>query len=157
MQTTDFSINEEKLEVEMQRAFDASVEKVWEAYVNPELVAKWWGPNSLEIHIDKFDANEGGEWRILHTEPNGRKHWFHGEYKEVVKPEKIVRTFVYEPSPEHTLTETTLFSKNGDGKSKIKVITKFPSPEALRGMVNAGMEDGSRESLDRLSNLIIEA
>lgn len=154
MPATDFVVSKEKLEVEMHKEFDAPVDKVWDAYVNPDLVAKWWGPRLLEMHVEKLDAVEGGEWRILHSEPSGKKHWFHGQYREVVKPEKIVRTFVYEPVPEHTIIETTLFDATSDGRTKITVLTKFPSVEALEGMVSSGMEYGARESMDRLSELV---
>lgn len=157
MPTTDFTINKEKLEVEMQRVFNAPPDRVWEAYVNPDLVAKWWGPSFLETHIEKLDTKPGGKWRILHSEPNGKEHWFHGVYKEVVKPEKIVRTFVYEPVPYHEIIETCLFSETNDGMTKLTVITKFPNPEALGFMVSSGMEGGARESINRLSELVEKA
>jgi uncharacterized protein YndB with AHSA1/START domain len=154
MNTTNFVVNKDKRQVVMERTFDASVKKVWQAHVNPELVIQWWGPRKMEMTIDKFEVRPGGAWRILHKDPSGKEHWFSGQYQEVIEPEKIVRTFIYEPESEHVLTETCIFKPLSETRTKMTYITDFPAPEALDGMVNAGMESGAREGLERLSKLV---
>jgi uncharacterized protein YndB with AHSA1/START domain len=154
MLTTEFTVNKQKLEVELQRVFNAPIDAVWDAHVKPELVAKWWGPRFLETHVESLDVEVGGKWRILHKEPSGKEHWFHGEYKEVKKPSKIVRTFIYEPVPDQVMSETVLFEETSDGMTRLTIISTFPSQEALDSMVNSGMEFGARDSVDRLAELV---
>ncbi len=33
-------------EIRITRVYDASVQTVWEAWTDPDQVAKWWGPRS---------------------------------------------------------------------------------------------------------------
>jgi uncharacterized protein YndB with AHSA1/START domain len=154
MPTATFTLNKNKLEVEIERVFNAPIEKVWKAHFDPELVTQWWGPRFLETKVETLEAKKGGKWRILHLEKEGREHWFSGEFKVVDAPHKFVRTFVYEPASDHVITETTYLESTPDGRTKLRTISKFPSEEALNGMVNSGMEFGARESLERLSELV---
>jgi uncharacterized protein YndB with AHSA1/START domain len=89
MATTEFTINKDKLEVEIRRVYNAPIEKVWQAHVDPDLVVKWWGPRELEAKVEKLEPKVGGQWRILHRDRSGTEHWFHGEYQEVASPIKL--------------------------------------------------------------------
>lgn len=40
--------------------FDAPVEKVWKAWVEPEMVKKWWGPKGFTVSTAELDFREGG-------------------------------------------------------------------------------------------------
>ena len=42
------------------RDFDAPPDKVFRAWIDPELVVKWLGPKSNEMRIDEWDARTGG-------------------------------------------------------------------------------------------------
>lgn len=154
MSDTDFNVDAENLKVTIKKEFKAPRERVWEAMVNPEMVAKWWGPRALKMTVETYEATPGGHWRILHAESDGKQHWFNGEFKVVDKPTKIVRTFIYEPYPDNIMTETSTLEETQDGNTLLTTVSQFPSKEALSGMVSTGMEYGSRESMDRLSELL---
>ena len=50
-------------ELRIERVFDATPERVWRAYSQPELLAQWWGRgNKLEIRT--FEFERGGHWRL---------------------------------------------------------------------------------------------
>ena len=63
---TTFNVNKETLESSMERVFDAPRELLWKAHTEPELMAKWWGPNAYEVLVEKYEATKGGSWRITH-------------------------------------------------------------------------------------------
>jgi len=42
------------------RVFDAPVEKVWQAWVEPEMIKKWWGPKNFTVPVIEIDFREGG-------------------------------------------------------------------------------------------------
>ena len=46
----------------IDRTFNAPRAKVWRAWTEPELIAKWYGPN-VETIIHKFDLTPGGIWQ----------------------------------------------------------------------------------------------
>lgn len=154
MNKAEVKINEDKLEVVISRVFDAPRERVWQAQTNPDLVSRWWGPKDYEMIVEKLEARVGGKWRILHVDLQGKEHWFNGEYKELIELEKIVRTFVYEPYPSDIMEESVLVEEVEGNKTKLTTVSRFPSLDALKGMVGSGMEQGATESLERLAELV---
>ncbi|MES2386446.1 MAG: SRPBCC domain-containing protein [Bacteroidota bacterium] len=49
-----------KAEIELSRIFDAPVEQVWQLWVKPELVMRWWGPDRFTCPSAEMDFREGG-------------------------------------------------------------------------------------------------
>ncbi len=149
---TTLIIEPGKQEVVASRYFDAPIEKVFSAHIDPEAIKFWWGPAYLESTIDEFDPTPGGKWKISQREPSGERYGFHGVYHSV-EPSQIVRTFEYEGVPGHVLMETTRFEEQ-DGKTLLTAISVYQTLEDRDGMVAAGMESGALESMDLLAQLV---
>jgi uncharacterized protein YndB with AHSA1/START domain len=149
---TKFTVDKEKLESTMERVFDAPRETLWKAHIDPDLMAKWWGPGKYETVIHTYEPQVGGKWKISHK-AEGEEHVFYGEFKEVEEPEKITWTFTYAPFPDSVLTETITFTEVEDGKTKLFTVSHYPNIQALEGMLQSGMEEGANESWDRLEEL----
>lgn len=49
-----------KYEVTITRIFDAPVEKVWQAWAEPDMIKMWWGPNNFTVPVVEMDFREGG-------------------------------------------------------------------------------------------------
>lgn len=143
-------------EVQMTRVFNAPRELVFQAHVDPEVIPQWWGMRSSVTTVDKMDPRPGGEWRFVQREPNGTEYGFHGEFREVVPPERIVWTFEYEGMPGHVAIDTVTFEER-DGKTTLTTRSVFSSAEDLKGMVESGMEAGAAETYDRLEEYLAKA
>jgi len=148
MPNHDFTVDKDNLEVRITRVFNATPERLWQAHTSPEEIVQWWA----DTEVDKLDLKVGGAWRFV-SGPDA-KHAFRGEFKELDKPNKIVRTFEYEPMPGHIMTESVTFEPQPDGKTKQITVSKFANVEDLNGMVGMGMEHGAGEGLDRLAKLV---
>lgn len=153
MSDLQLTVDKEKLESTMTRSFDAPREKVWQAHVDPKLMEQWWGPAKYKTTVETFEPKVGGKWRMIH-EAAGERHVFFGEFKELVEPEKITWTFNYEPYPNSEIVETLHIEELPDGKTRIRTVSRYPSIEALEGMVQSGMEAGANESWNRLADLL---
>src|SRR5690348_13164494 len=106
MLKTSFTVQKDKLQVVMQREFNAPPELVWKIMTDPAMVPKWWGPAKYETVVEKMDFKVGGEWRFINID-NGQRYAFHGIYKEIVPNEKVTDTFNFEPiGPGHEMVET---------------------------------------------------
>jgi len=140
-------------EIAMERVFDAPRELVFAAYTDPAHIPHWWGPRGVTTTVDTMDVRPGGTWRFVHRDQDGAEYGFHGEYREVVPPERLVSTFEFEGMPGHVLVDTATFTEV-DGKTKVTVTSLFASGEDLQGMMDSGMEAGARESWDRLAELL---
>ncbi len=49
-----------KRDLVVTRTFDAPVELVWKAWVDPQLVMRWWGPDGFTSPSARIDFREGG-------------------------------------------------------------------------------------------------
>lgn len=154
MGKTVFTVDKDSLEVRAERVYKAAPERLYDAYATPELIKQWWGPAEYETIVDKMDFRVGGTWRFIHKNKQGEQFAFHGEYKELDRPHKIVDTFEFEGMPGHVLTETTIFSSLSDGSTKLTVVSRYENLADLEGMVSMGMESGLTEGQERLARLV---
>jgi uncharacterized protein YndB with AHSA1/START domain len=135
-------------EIVMTRVFDAPRDLVFEAHTSCEHMSKWWGPRKYEIADCEVDFRPGGIWRIVHRAP-GEEHVFSGEFREIVRPERITWTFEWGGLPGHVSVDTVTFEEN-DGKTTLASTSVFDTVEDRDGMLQSGMEEGAAESWDRL-------
>ena len=140
-------------EIVMTREFDAPRELVFEAHSSCEHVSQWWGPRKYETVKCEFDFRPGGKWRIVHRDPEGQEYAFRGEYREIVRPERVVWTFEYEGMPGAMVETFTLEER--DGKTVLKSMSVFDTVEQRDGMLQSGMEGGAAESMDRLDEYLV--
>ena len=140
-------------EIVMTRVFDAPRELVFEAHSSCEHMSNWWGPRQYEVTSCEIDFRPGGKWRMVHRGPDGEEYGFHGEYREIVPPERIVWTFEFEGMPGHVSVET-LSLEEQDGKTTLTSTSVFDTVEDRDGMIESGMESGAAESMDRLDEYL---
>jgi uncharacterized protein YndB with AHSA1/START domain len=138
-------------EIRMERILNASRDRVWRAYTDPELVAQWWGRGN-KLVIEKMEVERGGHWRYVEHSKDG-VHGFEGRFREVTPPERLVFTFEWDGMPGYPIVETATFEDLGDGRTKLVVTSLFYQNEERDGMMESGMEggmNGSYAALDRL-------
>ena len=140
-------------EIVTERVFDAPRERVFQAFVDPELVPRWWGRRQDTTTIDKFDPRDGGEWRFVTDGPDG-KTAFRGTFRAIEAPERIEQTFEWEGMPGHVVVETATFEDLGDGRTKVSTHSRFDTKDERDGMLASGMEIGMGESYERLDELL---
>ena len=140
-------------EIVLTRTFDAPRDLVFEAHSKAEHLRNWWGPRKYETSLCEIDFRPGGTWRMVHRGPDGEEFGFHGEYREIVPPEKIVWTFEFEGAPGNVSVETATFEER-DGKTILTASAVYDSAEARDAMLQTGMEDGAAETWDRLAEYL---
>jgi uncharacterized protein YndB with AHSA1/START domain len=85
----------------LERSFDAPRERVFDAWVNPELLRRWWAsqPDWTSPGAE-VDLRVGGRYRLSMRDPgDGAVHSVVGEYREVRRPERLVYTWSWEGDP----------------------------------------------------------
>lgn len=139
-------------EIVMTRDFDAPRELLFMAHSSCEHVRKWWGRgHSMDCDMD---FRPGGTYRYVeHVPGGGGDHAFHGEYREIVEPARIVLTQEYEGMPGHVATQTIDFAER-DGKTTLTMTAVFESTEDRDAVLRSGMETGANQSMDHLAALV---
>jgi len=122
---------------------------------DPKHIPNWWGPARLRTVIDIMDFRVGGKWRFLQYEPDGTVHAFHGEYLEIVAPERVVMTFVYEPWPQH-VSRCTHELIERDGRTTLHAHQIFETKEERDAMLEGGAKSGYDEGMRRLAALLAQ-
>jgi uncharacterized protein YndB with AHSA1/START domain len=140
-------------EIVMTRVFDAPRDLVFEAHSSCEHMSNWWGPRKYEFASCEIDFRPGGTWRIVHRGPDGEEYGFHGEFREIVPPERIVWTFEFDGWPGQVSVETMELEEH-DGKTTITATSVYDTVEARDAMIESGMESGAAESYERLDEYL---
>ncbi|HTR19874.1 MAG TPA: SRPBCC domain-containing protein [Gemmatimonadales bacterium] len=140
-------------EIVMTRWFNAPRRLVFEAHSSCEHLKHWWGPRRYAIVSCEMDFRPGGAWRVVHRGKDGREFGFRGHLKEIVAPERIVRTFEFEGAPGHISQETLTLAEYGGGTTLV-VRSVFTNKADRDAMLKSGMEDGAKETLDRLGEYL---
>src|SRR5213592_459415 len=80
-------------EIVVTRDFNAPRSLVWDSMSKPELLKKWlFGPPGWEMTHCEEDQKVGGAFRWAWRGPNGEELTRTGVYREIVPPERCVRT-----------------------------------------------------------------
>jgi uncharacterized protein YndB with AHSA1/START domain len=141
------------LEIAQTRLFNAPRALVFRACTDPALIPQWWGGRESTTTVDQMDLRPGGRWRFVSRDAAGHEFAFRGEYREITPPARIVQTFEWEELPGHISVETmTLEEENG--QTRMTVTSRFETVEDRDGMLASGMEEGARETWDRLAELL---
>jgi uncharacterized protein YndB with AHSA1/START domain len=141
-------------EIVITRIVDAPRELVWQAWTDPQHVAKWWGPRGFSTTIKRMDFRVGGVWEHVMHGPDGAKYPNKSVFKEIVPLERI--TYSHgggrEDGPGASFTATWTFETVAAGKTRLTGRMIFPSAEACDFVVKEfGAIEGGQQTLQRLA------
>lgn len=107
----------DKPSLTLAREYAAAPEKVWRAWTDPRALKQWWAPSGGEpTSLVELDVRVGGRYRICFGGADGNQHECAGEYREVVKPRKLVFTWSWpRTTPDRVSLVTILFNAKGRG------------------------------------------
>ena len=135
-------------ELSYARVFEAPRELVFRCMIEPEHLARFWGPAGTHTPLEyiKVDARPGGVFEtVMVNDHDGSQYAMRAVFAEVVPPERLVWT-----DSDTGVTTTSTFLDLGDARTEIhirqaNVPDAFRSPEARAGFST---------SLDRLAGYV---
>ena len=141
-------------EIRLTRLFNAPRHLVFDAMTKPEHVKQWWGRlgEGYSVPVCEIDLRVGGAWRFVNRHPKGEAA-FHGEYREILPPSRLVFTEIFEPFPESVSVVTTEFTDEG-GQTRMTATVRYPSKDVRDMVLASGMSHGAGISYDRLEDLV---
>jgi uncharacterized protein YndB with AHSA1/START domain len=143
-------------EIRMTRLFDAPRHLVFEAMSKPEHIKRWWGRlgEGYSVPVCEVDLRPGGAWRFVNRHPQGEAG-FHGVYREIAPPERVVFTEIYDPFPDAESVVTAVLTEEA-GKTRLTVTCLYRSVDVRDTVLKTGMANGAAISYDRLEEVARE-
>ena len=150
-------------EVSVTRQFAAPRALVYKAYTTPSLLQRWLlGPPGWSMPVCEMDVRVGGKfrWRWRNGQ-DGKEFGFHGEYREVSAPHRIVNTEFFDPGEvggdmgNGAIVSVELTEQNGI--TTLVTLMNYGSKQARDAAVSTGMTDGMEQSYQRLDEVVTGA
>jgi uncharacterized protein YndB with AHSA1/START domain len=142
-------------EILIERDFAAPPALVWQAWTTPEHVRRWWPSHRGEMTVCDIDLRVGGKWRFVMVAHGELEVGFHGEYRELDAPHRMVSTEAYEgiPDPDDNATVNTMTLTEADGRTQMRVLVQHPTQEGRDMHIQSGMEAGMQDCFDLLDEI----
>jgi len=131
----------------LKRRINASPEKIYAAWTEPENLIRWFGPAMVKqetVHAD-VDARIDGHYRISFDDDRGEHHEVGGSYREMVPHSRLVFSWAWHSTPERE-SQVTISLKPDDGGTMLTLHHEQFFDQAARD----GHEKGWIALLDQL-------
>ena len=145
-----------KAEVEVRRLLEASPERVFAAFADPTMVARWLRPSpDVKLGVLAFDFRPGGAYRFAYHASDDQRMVVGGTFREIEAPTRIVFSWLIEPPDEHA---------GIDSEVTVQLVPRGSSTELTirharlgRADANERHEQGWRGALDLLATRLRES
>ena len=147
-QKTKIAAEKGKHDLLITRTFDLSVDQVFLAYSEAELVEQWMGTKVL-----KLESKKHGSYSFETTDPMGNKHCFNGVIHDFIPNEKIIRTFEMENTSFPVQLEYLTFTELGAESSQLSIHIIYKTIEDRDNMLKLPFAFGINMAHNKLQEL----
>ena len=139
----------------MTRVFDAPRSMVFDCWTKPALLKRWlFGPPGWEFAVCEIDLRVGGKYRFVWRKEPGIEMGMGGVYREVVVPERVVNTQLFDQDWTGGEAIGTLVLSENAGVTTAVNMLLYSSKAARDGALKSGMEEGMAAGYDRLAQVL---
>ena len=162
MTVTAVSRDPESRTLTLNAEFDATPERVWELWADPRQLERWWGPPTYPATVDTYDLRPGGRVEYHMTGPDGDQLGGFWEVDDVQPPRLLVFRDGFlkdDGTPNDELPTTTArvtLHDIGDGRTRMSIVSQFPSVEAMEQLDAMGMEEGLRQAVGQIDAILAD-
>jgi uncharacterized protein YndB with AHSA1/START domain len=139
--------------------FAVPVRRLWDAYVDPRQLERFWGPPEWPATFTRHDVFPGGESHYYMTGPDGSRSgglWMFDAVEEG-RSFTVRDGFAREDGTLDTdlpaVVMTFSFEETDTG-SRLVTVSTFPSLEALEQLVEMGMEEGAKAAMGQIDAVL---
>ena len=142
-------------EIVVTRVFNAPRRLVFDAFTKPELLKRWlFGPDGWTLEVCEVDLRVGGAYRYLWRGPNGVAMGMGGIHREIVIPERVVATQLFDQDWTGGEAVGTLVLIEENGKTTLTNTLLYSSKEARDAVLKTPMDKGMAAGYDRIEELL---
>lgn len=143
------------LQLVISREFNAPRELLYRCHTEADLVRRWLlGPPGWTMTVCEIDARVGGKYRYVWREESGTEMGMGGVFRELVRPERIVNTQLFDQDWTGGETVGTMTFTEKDGRTRMHQVILYSSKEARDGALQTGMTEGMQMAYQKLDALL---
>lgn len=119
----------------LRRTYATTPDALFAAWTMPETASKFLGPGEVKATAE-MDVRPGGAYRIAMRRPEGDVWVAKGEYREVLRPRRLVMTWRWEEddaADEHDSLLTLEFNEVAGGTELVLTHERLASVESRQG------------------------
>jgi uncharacterized protein YndB with AHSA1/START domain len=137
----------------LERVIRAPRTLVWGAWMNPETLPQWWGPDGYSCRTTRIDLRAGGEWVFDMIAPDGTVFPNHHRYGEVRAEERIGYTLHWgENGPKHA--DAWASFEDRDGATKVTLGMVFSTAAQFQKAKGFGAVELGLQTLGKLERFV---
>ncbi len=161
MAITSIDTDHEALKVTVMADFAVPLRRLWDAYMDPRQLERFWGPPTWPATFTEHDVRPGGHSNYYMTGPDGEQSRGYWEFINVKTLEafEVLDGFANDdgtPNPEMPGVRMVFeFYKHHDG-SRLVSTTTFDTTEALDQLIEMGMLEGTREAMGQIDDVVAD-
>jgi uncharacterized protein YndB with AHSA1/START domain len=145
--------------IHVVREFNAPIEQVWQAWTDPDILEKWWGPKPWVAKTKSMNFKVGGAWLYFMEGPEGQKHWSHVKFTDIEDRSKFAADAVFSDEDGNAAPGAPVghwdnkFIGAGN-KTRVVVDLSFDEEADFKMLVQMGFEGGFIMGLNQLEELL---
>ena len=151
----------DQLTITIVADFAAPRERLWNAYIDPRQIERFWGPPTYPATFLRHDAVPGGRSVYKMTGPTGDEHYGCWEWEALTPAAsfEVVDWFADATGAANTdmpSTRMVLTFEATDTGSRLTCVSTFVSLEQLEQLVEMGMLEGTREAMSQIDAVLAD-
>lgn len=137
----------------LQRQIRAPRPVVWSAWMNPQTLPQWWGPDGFSCRTSRIDLRPGGEWVFDMIAPDGTVFPNHHRYHEVEDGLRIGYTLHWgENGPKHA--DAWAMFHDADGATLVTLGMVFSTAAEFQAAQGFGAVELGMQTLGKLARFV---
>lgn len=138
----------------LERVIKAPRSVVWGAWMNPETLPQWWGPDGFSCRTKRIDLRADGEWVFDMIAPDGTVFPNHHVYNEVRPGERFDYTLLWgENGPKHA--DAWASFEDLDGATKVTLGMVFSTAAEFQEAKGFGAIELGQQTLGKLERFVV--
>lgn len=137
----------------LQRVIKAPRSIVWGAWMNPDTLPSWWGPEGFSCRTQRIDLRQGGEWVFDMIGPDGTVFPNHHIYVDVLPEQRLGYLLLWgENGPKHA--DAWASFEDEDGATKVTLGMVFSTDAEFQEAKGFGAVELGQETLGKLERFV---
>lgn len=155
----DFKVDLSTNTVFVEKAFDAELSLVWDAFTKPEILDQWWAPKPYLSRTKYMDFKEGGRRFYAMVSPEGQENWQIQDYTSIHPKTNFKYFSVFADKDENPFLPGSNWDLNfseHNGITIVSIAIHNESQERMQKMIEMGFKEGFTMTLNELATLLQE-